>query len=107
MARLTRHGQEDQGGLVHVLGDEEVLLGDAGPTAGVRAGHEAVGEGEGPGVGPDVPGVGDLVAEVEDVELEAVVEETGAEETGALVEVMPETCCEPISEVNAGEPNRV
>jgi hypothetical protein len=28
-------------------------------------------------------------------------------ETGALAEVMPETCCEPISEVNAGEPKSV
>src|SRR5258708_2534195 len=46
------------------------------------------------------------------VPLDEVVEDVGVvevvvDETGAVAEVTPETCCEPRSEVNAGEPNRV
>jgi hypothetical protein len=40
---------------------------------------------------------------VEDVDVVGVT----VEAAGALVPVTPETCCEPRSDVNAGEPNRV
>ena len=49
------HGEEDQGGVVELLGDEPVVGGDPRHPAAVVPGHQLVGHRQQPGVGPDVP----------------------------------------------------
>src|SRR5579872_3676722 len=66
--RLAGNGEEDGGGVVDGVGDEEVSDVDPTAAAGVAAGEQPVGHRQEPPVGGHVPRPGQAVAQPEDVE---------------------------------------
>ena len=60
--------EQHQRRVVGGVGDEPIVLGDPGRPTRILPGHQAVGDGEESRVGGHVPGAGDAVPEIEDVE---------------------------------------